>query len=101
MARDRMELSQILHEITDHCYYAKDSNLEMKYPAIRYDYSGDVDQYADNMKYLGFRKYSLIFITQDVDDPLLEKIRALEYCEPNRSPYMKDGLCHYPFTLYF
>lgn len=99
----RDKLSELLKSVlgTNNVYFSPPSNVNMKYPAIRYSLDNDTAGYADNIKYLKNKRWELILIGSPSELlDLYEKINDLEYSSYNRS-YDSDGLRHYVFTLYY
>lgn len=100
--RPRVELQDILEKISGikHAYYAPPTNLTMEYPCIRYELSSIFRRNADNIPYLGAKRYTLTLIDEDPDSPIMMAILQLPYCSFDRF-YTADGLNHFVFTLYF
>jgi len=102
MARSRVELDRILRTTlgTDHVYYDPPESFKLKYPCIVYSLSRHQDMFADNRRYFRTKRYTLVYITRDADDPMVETLDDLEYCHLNR-PYTADGLFHYAYDISF
>lgn len=97
--KTRLELSQRLHKICEHCYLTPPSN-GMVYPCIKYELSEKNVRYSDNIKFLTFDRYVLTLIDVNPDSEYFEEILKMDYCEFDRS-YIRDNLYHYVFTLYW
>lgn len=103
--RTRDELHEILCEDlgSRNCYFSPPSNIRMKYPCIIYHYEGIVTQHADDLRYLNRRRYSIIVVDECPDSCIPGRLfmdGRLKYLSQDRSPYVTDGLNHFPFTLY-
>lgn len=73
----------------------------MKYPCIRYEFSDQNVNYADDIVYLKHYRWTLTVIDQDSTSEIPEKLeKSLTYCSFDR-PYFADGLAHFVLTLYF
>ena len=101
--RTRLDLHEKLCEIlgSKNCYYRVPSK-GMKYPCIKYSLSGFSQEYADNIRYMSGKKYSLIVIDPNPESDIAERlVNSLPYCTMDRSPYISDNLNHFPLTLYW
>lgn len=98
----RLELQSELERLlgTDEVWFQKPENAKMTYPAIIYDYARDYVKYADNMKYVRKKAYSVTVIDYDPDSEISEKISNLEYCTLDRT-YRVDNLNHFVYLLYY
>lgn len=98
----RLELQTKLEELLEsrNVYYQPPASLQMNYPAIRYSKAKPDIKRANNAKYLITNCYELIVISKISDDPVIEKLLSLPYCEWNRH-YVADNLHHDALTLYF
>lgn len=96
-------LCEVLNELfpdgEDRCYFEPPSNLQMNYPCIVYNYVGDSDKYADNVRYHKFKRYSVTSIDYDPDSKITEKLKDLKYCSFDRV-YTTNGLKHFVHVLY-
>lgn len=85
----------------DHCYFEPPADIAMKYPCIRYNYTNDNDDFADNIHYRNSKRYTVTVIDEDPDSKIPDKLKnALPYCVLDRV-FTVDGLKHFPHTLYF
>lgn len=116
MAKDRLSLHEILceiivpfnpptekedGEIDDHCYFNPPASLLMSYPCIRYSYTNDNDDYANNKHYRHFRRYTITVMDLDPDSQIPEALtERLPYCSSDRN-YEVDGLYHFSYTLFY
>jgi len=98
----RLELNNLLEELlgSDEVYFQKPENRMMNYPAIIYSPARPNVIYADNIKYLKMKAYTITVIDRDPDSEISEKISELEHCNWERN-YSSDNLNHFVYTLYF
>jgi hypothetical protein len=98
----RLELHETLCNIlgSRNVYFQPPESVKMKYPAIRYSLN-DIDNYhADNKVYLQDYSYSLVFITRDPDDDVVNKLSQLPKCRYDRF-FISDNLNHYFYVIYY
>lgn len=102
MARKRVDLDKILRKTlgSTNVYFDPPESFKLKYPCIVYSLSSHQERMADNSVYTGMKRYTLLYITQDADDPMIDTLENLEYCHLSR-PYTADGLFHYAYDIYF
>lgn len=98
----RLKLHNKLCEIlgTSNVYYRAPSS-GMKYPCIKYEFSGNRTFHADNAKYLGKKRWTLTVIDQDPDSEIPKSIEEnLAYSTFDRT-YESDGLNHFVLNVYY
>lgn len=102
MARTRVELDRILRSTlgTSNVYFDPPESFKLKYPCIVYSLSGRTENFADGSRYYDIKRYTMIYITKDADDPMVDTLDELKYCRLSR-PYTSDGLFHYAYDIYF
>lgn len=99
----RIKLQSILENLPGvvEAWFQPPADHKMIYPAIRYSLDGDNAFRADDRRYVGVPRYSLILIdpnpTSAIKDILLD---TFEMISLDRT-YTKDNLNHWVFTLYF
>lgn len=83
-------------------YFQPPENIKMHqgnrivYSRERIDYSK-----ADNQKYIGHTKYSVILLSKDPDWSLVQEFPTLfRYCEHDRS-YVSDNINHNAYITYY
>lgn len=84
----------------DHCYFQPPSNTQMYYPCFVYNYTNDLDDFADNIHYRHYKRYTITYITKDPDCNISEKMMEIPYCTSDRN-FAMDGLNHFVYTLYY
>lgn len=102
MEKDRLKLHEILCEIlgSRNCYFSPPSDLEMRYPCIRYEMINTDAIFADNLHFLNLNRYTITLIDEDPDSKFRNEVLALPYCTSDRN-FASDGLYHFVFTLFF
>lgn len=84
----------------DHCYFGPPSDNQMLYPCIRYNYTNDLDEFADNIHYKSSRRYTVTVIDEDPDSEIPNRLKEIPYCTSDRN-FAVDGLNHFVHTLYY
>lgn len=100
MAQPRLELHDLLKEITEHVYFQPPSGYLMQFPCIAYSRDGDSTQHADNELYRHAKRYQVTVIDPDPDTELADKVEHLRYCSFERR-FASDDLNHFVFSLFF
>jgi hypothetical protein len=98
MARSRLELQEILEDLTPHVYFQPPN--PMQYPCIKYQLESGLSEFADDALYRFTKRYSVTVIDPDPDSPIPDKVAALPMSTLNRF-FIVDGLNHTVFNLYF
>ena len=102
MARSRVELDRILRSTlgTSNVYFDPPESFKLKYPCIVYSLGSHYEVFADDKRFINMKRYTLTYITQNADDPMVDTLEQLRYCHLSR-PYVADGLFHYAYDIYF
>ncbi len=101
MAQPRVDLQDLLEEITENVYFQPPTNIRMQYPCIVYLRDGlPSSDHADNELYRHARRYQVTVIDRNPDTELAAMVEALRYATFDRS-FAADNLNHYVFTLFF
>lgn len=94
----RIELQNILTDIlgSNNVYFQPPVNLQIKYPCFIYHRSGVDDMKADNIGYLVYPEYEIMYIDPDPDAGLtvVEKIFARLPSARYGRHYVADSLNH-------
>lgn len=98
----RTDLQTIFEEIlgTRNVYFQPPETIKMEYPCIVYHMDSGDTQFANNIPYIFNRRYNVLLIAEDPDNPYIEKIAELPMCTFDRF-YTVDNLNHYSYNLYF
>jgi hypothetical protein len=83
-----------------HCYIQPPGDERMEYPCIKIDRNRNSVRHANDVNYLLFKSYTITYIYYDVDDPIVDVITELPYCELDRH-FKNDNLYHSVFTIYY
>lgn len=102
--KSREELQEKLEEAlgSKYVYFQPPDGFQM-YHGNRIVYSREKISFdkADNIKYRGYVRYSVILISKDPDWPLfLEFPTLFRFCDHERG-YKSDNLNHEVYTLYY
>ena len=98
----RPDLGKIFREIlgSGNVYFQPPGNVQMKYPAIRYERSDMELRHADNNVYNRRIRYMVTVIGSDPDSAVVDKVSMLPLCRFERH-YVQDNLNHDVFEIYF
>lgn len=69
----RLALYNNLTNIVEEVHYQPPANVRLTYPCIVYRPSDIKNQYANNIKYLGFHTFSATLMTEDIDSVEVEE----------------------------
>lgn len=99
---DRIKLGNLFKEIlgSKNVYFQPPENVQMSYPAIRYELDDMPSRHADNGVYLLHHRYRVTLLCKDPDNAFKEKLALLPRCRFERH-YRSDNLNHYVFTIYY
>lgn len=100
MARDRSELQSIFKAMVEHVYFQPPSTIRMQYPCILYKRDYASVTFADNIKYLGKKRYLVTVIDDDPDSVLPAMVDSLPYSSFDRF-YTGDDLNHDVYNVFF
>ena len=81
-------------------YFQPPENFKLNYPCIVYARDSGTSQFADNIPYKNYLRYSVTVIDRNPDSEIPEKLATLPMCVLNRN-YVADNLNHDVFTLYY
>lgn len=96
----RSNLQSRLEEIVDNVYFQPPANIAMVYPCIVYKREAIATEFADNSPYKHLTRYQLMYIDQNPDSTVLEKLSALPMCAYDRF-FTADKLNHDIFNIFF
>lgn len=102
MARSQSELDAILSGLAgvQETYFQPGQNITLEYPCIVYERDSSWVKFADNIKYLFQKRYSVLVIDRDPLSIIPDQVEKLPYSFFDRF-YKVDGLNHFAFKLYF
>ena len=99
----RLQLHEELCNIlgTRNVYFQPSGTTRMKYPCIRYSRDRGMHMYADNKTYIYRQAYQLIYIDNDPDNNVVDKlIEHFPEISFNRH-YVAENLNHDVLVLYY
>ena len=98
----RVDLQYELESIVGsrNVYFQPPETIKMKYPAIVYELSSIRSIRADDINYKNTRGYTVTLITDDPDNPFIDKMLELNYCSFDRRLEF-ENLYQDVFTLYW
>ena len=98
----RLLLQQMLEEIpgAKKVYFQPPENIRLEYPCIIYNRSRTNDIRAANIRYTSRIQYLITVIDRDPDSIIVPSVANLTFCSLTNH-FVKDGLNHDVFTLYF
>lgn len=100
--RTRLQFHEILCNIhgDEKVYFQPPPQFQVGSECIIYKLSGDRPNYANNKRYNSMRKYEVILVTTNPDNPMYDTLLNLEYSSFDRH-YCSHGLNHFVFTIYY
>lgn len=96
----RLQLHELLEQITSTVYFQPPANVSLTYPCIIYKRDSARTEFADNTPYARKKRYQVTVIDKDPDSDLPDKVAALPMCLFDRF-YTADNLNHDVFNLFF
>ena len=96
----RIDIHNLLLEVTDNVWFQPPDNVQLTYPCIIYEMTDSSNQYADDNAYNVFVTYNVMYITDDPDniEEILSKIMAIPYATFIRTQIV-EGLYHLYFDI--
>lgn len=82
-----------------HVYYQPPASVRIQYPCIIYKLNRIPSKWANNDPYHLEHSYEVILITEDPDDPLVDRLASLHATRFDRY-YSADNLHHFVYTIY-
>lgn len=98
----RLELQDKLEELNENrnVYFQPPSNIQMNYPAIKYEIDRIDTKFADDSSYIRNKRYTITVISKNAKPEIIDKLLDLPMCTFDRS-YQSDNLNHFVFTIYW
>lgn len=100
MARDRLQLHELLKSLTANVYFQPPPNIKMVYPAIVYKRDQAETLFADNNPYRFYKRYQVTVIDGNPDSEIPEKVAGLPLCAFERH-FTADNLNHDVYNIFF
>lgn len=101
--KTRLELQERLESVlgSSQVYFQPPSNIQMKYPAIVYELSGERATRANNKRYIRHNKYTITHIYKSIRNELKDSLLdAFDFIDYDRR-LVADGLYQDVFTIYW
>lgn len=98
----RAKLSRKLHEMFPtgvEIAFEPPESKKLTYPALVYYRMRSNTVKADNLKYLTNDRYQITYIHKEHDDPNVDKLLELPYCEHDNE-FTQNNMHHDIFTIY-
>lgn len=102
MSKSRVDLHNVIKQVTGYTnvYYQPPSR--MSYPCIMYDRSDYLFNYGDNIKYKGMTRYTITIIGQNPsNEETVNALLDLQYCSYDRQYKTSENLYHDVLTIYW
>jgi len=100
-ANRRLELQAKLRTLAPKAWYQKPPAHQMTYPCFVYKAIEPKVNHADNIGYLLFQAYEILYITEEENDEIIKMmVDTFPHCHVGRK-YVADNLYHYVFTIYY
>ena len=98
----RLDLQDKLEELNENrnVYFQPPSNIQMNYPAIKYEIDRIDTKFADDSSYIRNKRYTITVISKNAKPEIIDKLLDLPMCTFDRS-YQSDNLNHFVFTIYW
>ena len=98
----RLDLQDKLEELNENrnVYFQPPSNIQMNYPAIKYEIDRIDTKFANDSSYIRNKRYTITVISKNAKPEIIDKLLDLPMCAFDRS-YQSDNLNHFVFTIYW
>ena len=98
----RLDLQDKLEELNENrnVYFQPPSNIQMNYPAIKYEIDRIDIKFADDSSYIRNKRYTITVISKNAKPEIIDKLLDLPMCTFDRG-YKADNLNHFVFTIYW
>ena len=99
----RLELDKRLRAIlgSKNTYFHPPESVKLKYPCFVYELDGIDQKMADNRHYIDQDRYSITYITKDVESDIARTMFNAFPTSSFEDKQSSDGMWHYIFSLYF
>ena len=98
----RLDLQDKLEELNKNrnVYFQPPSNIQMNYPAIKYEIDRIDTKFANDSSYIRNKRYTITVISKNAKPEIIDKLLDLPMCTFDRG-YVADNLNHFVFTIYW
>ena len=80
-------------------YYQPPTGYVLQYPCIVFEGNERPTKFANNRPYGWVNTYTITYISNDADDPILDSIGMMPHCKFDRQ-FVNDNLYHYVYHIY-
>ena len=81
-------------------YFQPPESVRLVYPCIIYRLGNFNVKHADDITYLGTRRYIVTLVSKDPDSPFVDELLKWKLCSFDRF-FTADNLNHWTFELYY
>lgn len=96
----RLDLHALLVAITENVYFQPPPSVKMKYPCIVYQRDYKKTEFANDLPYIGRKRYQVTVLDEDPDSGIPEQVAKFPMCIFDRF-FTADNLNHDVFKLFF
>lgn len=98
----RLDLQTLLEGVlgSGNVYFQPPETIKLEYPCIVYSRAAGNTDFANNVPYQHYARYSVVLLDYNPDTGTIHKLVHLPMCLYDRH-YTMDNLNHDVFTLYF
>lgn len=96
----RLQLHQILKDITENVYFQPPENVKLKFPCIIYQRTAIDTIHSSNKPYTHFTGYTVTVIDRNPDSLIPSEVAKLPKSRFN-THFTRDNLNHDVYTLYY
>ncbi len=98
----RLDLQTLLEGVlgSGNVYFQPPETTKLEYPCIVYSRAAGNTDFANNVPYQHYARYSVVLLDYNPDTETIHKLTMLPMCIYDRH-YTMDNLNHDVFTLYF
>lgn len=96
--RTRLQFSELLHTLTNNCYFNPPEGIKIKFPCIIYELYKIDNKAADNINYIQTAEYKVTVADSDPDSQLMLDVLALPGSRIVTS-YNSNGIHHTVFYV--
>ena len=102
MAKTIHDLRSLLREVDGNVtvYIQPPGDESLEYPCIIIDREPGDDRFADDSRYLHFKKYTFTYMYYDIDDVNVDKYLELPMTSLDRH-FKSDNIYHTTYTIYY
>lgn len=96
----RVDLQELLEDITPNVYFQPPNNVQLQYPCIIYKRDSVKADHGDNILYKHTQRYQVIVIDRNPDSVIPMAVARLPLCAYDRF-YTANNLNHDVYNLFY